>query len=161
MERVTLARDIMTTEVVTLSASASLVEAAEQMIEQRVSSAPVVEVDFTRKILVGFVSEKDLMQAWATGAFHADASLEVSDVMRPHPVAVRPDADIYTLAAIFMQHGFRHVPVVSAGMLLGVVSRRDVLAALVIDYRRWSRLDPKTRTPPDLSGIFTPRYLLG
>jgi CBS domain-containing protein len=81
--------------------------------------------------------------------------------MRTHPVAVRPEADLFTLAAIFMQHGFRHLPVVAANMLQGMVSRRDVLAALLDHYRDWRGQDPAMRKAPDLGGIFTPRYLLG
>ena len=41
------------------------------------------------------------------------------------------------------------------------LSRRDVLNGLIEDFRRWQFQDPATRKVPDLSGIFTPRYLLG
>lgn len=161
MPKIVTAKEIMTTEVVTLSARQPVPEAAALLIEKRISSAPVVDLDFTRKFLVGFVSEKDIMQCYASGRMYADPKVTVADVMRPNPVAVRPETDLYALAAIFMQHGYRHLPVVSAGMLDGIVSRRDVLAALLVDYHLWSKLDPQTRKPPDLATIFTPLYLLG
>ena len=156
-----VARDIMTTDPFTVDAKARVIDAAELMVARGVSNAPVVYTDFSRKLLAGFVSEKDLMQCYASGRLYSQPDLQVGDVMRTHPVAVRPEADLFTLAAIFMQHGYRHLPVVAANMLQGVVSRRDVLAALLDHYRSWREQDPATRKAPDLSGIFTPRYLLG
>lgn len=131
------------------------------MLARRMSNAPVVEVDFTRRMLVGFVSEKDLMQCYATGQLYARPEILVSEIMRPHPIAVRPEADLFSLAAIFMQHAFRHVPVVRAGMLEGMVSRRDVLNALLDHYREWQKLDPTRRRAPDLAAVFAPRFLIG
>lgn len=155
------ARDIMTADPFTVEGGARVIDAADEMIARGVSNAPVVHTDFSRKLLVGFVSEKDLMQCYASGRLYVQADLQVGDIMRTHPVAVRPDADLFTLAAIFMQHGFRHLPVVAANMLQGVVSRRDVLRALLKHHQEWRRQDPSTRKVPDLNGIFTPRYLLG
>jgi CBS domain-containing protein len=155
------AAQIMTVDLVTLPRSMTVAEAAELLVRSRVSSAPVVDVDFTRDLLVGFVSEKDLMQCYASGRVHADPGIRVDALMRPHPVCVKPEADLFTLAAIFMQHGYRHVPVTVGQVLQGMVSRRDVLAALVDDYRQWRCLDPDTRQAPDLSGVFTSRFLIG
>ena len=155
------ARDIMTPDPFTVDGKSRVIDAAELMIARGVSNAPVVYTDFSRKLLVGFVSEKDLMQCYASGRLYSQPDLQVGEVMRTHPVAVRPEADLFTLAAIFMQHGFRHLPVVAANILQGMVSRRDVLAALLDHYRDWREQDPATRKAPDLGGIFTPRYLLG
>jgi CBS domain-containing protein len=155
------ARDIMTADVFTVDKDIDVLQAADRMIARGVSNAPVVEHDFTRNIVVGFISEKDLMQCYASGRFYAGPELRVRDVMRPHPVCVRPEADLFTLAAIFMQHGFRHLPVVTAQVLEGMVSRRDVLAALLKHYRSWAVQPPSERRVPDLAGIFTSRYLLG
>lgn len=157
----TTAREIMTTNVVTLTADMTVAAAAESLLREGVSSAPVIHEDFTRKLLVGFVSEKDFIQCYASGCFYTQPKLKVSDVMRPHPVGVRPETDLFTLAAIFMQNGYRHVPVVASGMLEGIVSRRDVLAALLTDYREWCGQDPTQRKVPDISGKFTQRFLLG
>lgn len=161
MQHRILASEIMTRDVVSIDAKMEVAAAAELLCERQVSNAAVVEKDFTREILVGFVSEKDLIQCYASGRMHAEPHLRVADVMRPHPVSVRPETDLYTLAAIFMQHGYRHVPVVVGQVLQGMVSRRDVLKALLADYREWQRQDPATRRAPDLAAIFTTRFLLG
>lgn len=155
------ARDIMTIDTFTVEERTPVLEAAERMLANLVSNAPVVRKDFTREILIGFISEKDLMQCYASGRLYTEPGLKVADVMRSHPVCVRPETDLFTLAAIFMQHSFRHVPVVVSQVLQGVVSRRDVLKALLRHYQDWQKLDPAKRKPPDLAGIFTPRYLFG
>jgi CBS domain-containing protein len=152
---------IMTADVVTVSRSTKVVDAADLMIRNRVSNAPVVEVDFTRNLLAGFVSEKDLMQCYASGQVYVDPALQVDTVMRPYPISVKPETDLFTLAAIFMQHGFRHIPVTVGQVLQGMVSRRDVLAALSTDHREWQKQDPAKRELPDLASAFTSRYLLG
>lgn len=157
-----LARDIMTVDTVTLDENLGLYEAAEKLARLQVSNAPVVKPDFTRELLVGFVSEKDLIQAYANGWFYQRPDLKVRDVMRCQPVCVKPETDLFTLAAIFIQHGFRHVPVVKAHILEGMVSRHDVLKALVGHYRDWQLAPPDRRSPPpDLAAIFTPRFLVG
>ena len=152
------ARDVMTSAPFTVDGQALVIDVAERMVAHGVSNAPVVRAN---RELAGFISEKDVMQCYASGRLYSQPDLQVGDVMRTHPIAVRAEADLFTLAAIFMQHGFRHLPVVAGGVLEGIVSRRDVLQALLEHYRDWQQQDPTTRKAPDLAGIFAPRYLLG
>jgi CBS domain-containing protein len=154
------AAELMTAQVVTVKHDMSVLQAAEYLLEHGVSNAPVVEQDFNRRILRGFVSEKDLIACYASGTFYNQPDLRVSSIMRIHPVCVRPKADLFTLAKIFMQSDYRHLPVAEAQVLLGMVSRRDVLRALVAHYREWALSDPKTRGTPDITGIFTARHLV-
>jgi CBS domain-containing protein len=155
------AERIMTEAPFTLSEKTGVKQGAELLLAKGLSNAPVIRQDFTRELLVGFVSEKDFMQCFASGAIYTKPSLRVADVMRPHPICVKPEADLFTLAAIFMQQGFRHLPVVRAGVLQGMVSRRDVLRALVEHHRRWEKRKTGKRKPPDLAALMTQRYLVG
>lgn len=156
------ARNIMTVDTLTVRASDNVQEAAQRLVDQGISNAPVVEPDLAREILVGFVSEKDLLQCYASGWFHTRPELRIAEIMRPHPVCVRPETDVFTLAAIFMQHGFRHLPVVTGtNVLEGMVSRRDVLAALLKHYESWRLRKPEDREMPDVAGIFTARFIVG
>jgi len=155
------AADIMTRDVVTVSIDLSVVQAAELLITRGVSNAPVVERDLARQVLVGFISEKDVMQCYASGRLYTEPFLKVGDITRAHPVSVRPDADLFTLAAIFMQHNYRHLPVTVGQVLQGLVSRRDVLNALMTELKDWQFQPPQKRKVPNLAAIFTPRYLLG
>lgn len=56
--------------------------------------------------------------------------MTVSAWMTPTPTAVAPTAGLIEIRALFRRHRFRHVPVVDGGRPVGVVSDRDVLAAL-------------------------------
>lgn len=155
------ASGLMTTDVVTVAQDTKVNDAARILLEREVSNAPVIQMDFTRRMLVGFISEKDILQCFASGKLYDDPALTVLHIMRPHPVCVRPETDVFNLAAIFMQHGYRHLPVAEAGMLLGMVSRRDVLSALMADLRAWHLQDPAKRQRPDLGRTFAPHFLLG
>jgi acetoin utilization protein AcuB len=50
--------------------------------------------------------------------------------MTPDPVAVAPEAGLIEIRALFRRHQFHHVPVVADSRPVGVVSDRDVLAAV-------------------------------
>jgi len=60
----------------------------------------------------------------------ARTALTVADWMTPDPVAVAPEAGLIEIRALFHRHRFHHVPVVADGRPVGVVSDRDVLAAV-------------------------------
>lgn len=154
------AGQLMTTKVVTIELQLNVLQAAERLLEHGVSNAPVVEQDFTRRILHGFVSEKDLIACYASGAFYRQPDLRVSAIMRKHPVTVQPGTGLFELASIFMQSDYRHLPVAESKVLLGMVSRREVLRELVQHYREWSLLDPSKRRIPDIAGIFAAAHLV-
>ncbi|HXM58410.1 MAG TPA: CBS domain-containing protein [Candidatus Dormibacteraeota bacterium] len=75
--------------------------------------------------LVGFLTERDLLRAVADGMSTDVAA--VSDYMRPVPGAIGPGATASAAAARMIELGARHLPVVSAGRLAGVVSATDLL----------------------------------
>jgi CBS domain-containing protein len=52
--------------------------------------------------------------------------ITVEDVMTPDPATLAPTATVGDAYRMMKEHGFRHVPVVEAGLLLGVVSMTDV-----------------------------------
>lgn len=58
------------------------------------------------------------------------AAPTVADWMTPNPVAVAPGAGLIEIRALFRRYRFHHVPVVADGRPVGVVSDRDVLAAV-------------------------------
>lgn len=79
--------------------------------------------------LLGLVTERDIRRAVAGGS-NLDAS--VSTVMSDEPDTFDPDLDVWDAAAWIAESGYRHLPVVGdEGELLGVVSIRDLLKALV------------------------------
>ena len=77
----------------------------------------------------------------------ATAALTVADWMTPDPVAVAPEAGLIEIRALFRRHRFHHVPVVADGRPVGVVSDRDVLAAVS------PFLDTPGETPRDVGTL--------
>ncbi len=103
----------------------TMLEAAVAMEESDIGSLAVVEgLD-----LVGLVTERDLRRYVAQGI---SPDTPVSSVMSGEPDTFDPDLDVWDAAAWIAESGYRHLPVVDdEGALLGVVSTRDLLKALV------------------------------
>ncbi len=79
--------------------------------------------------LLGLVTERDIRRAVAKGT---DLETAVSTVMSDDPDTFDPDLDVWDAATWIAESGYRHLPVVDdEGSLLGVVSIRDLLKALV------------------------------
>lgn len=53
----------------------------------------------------------------------------VADRMTPDPLPIAPEASLDEALALFQDHGFRHLPVVSGGSLVGILSDRDLSLA--------------------------------
>ena len=155
------AGDVMTTDVVTVTPQQNILVASKTLLDRRVSNAPVVDSAGQRQMLVGFVSERDLMQCYANGMYFHDPETTVAKVMRLHPICVKPVTDIFTLAMIFMQHEFRHLPVVERGELLGMVSRHDCLGALLSHYEKWLDAPAGEKVMPDLERLFPQQFIVG
>lgn len=103
----------------------TLLEAATAMEGSDLGSLAVVEgMD-----LLGLITERDIRRAVANGT---DLGTEVSRVMSDDPDTFDPDLDVWDAATWIAESGYRHLPVVDDdGALLGVVSIRDLLKALV------------------------------
>jgi CBS domain-containing protein len=74
--------------------------------------------------LAGIITERDLARAVADGA--DPRKVTVGDYMTPDPAVVPPTTDIREAARIMTDGGFRHLPVVTDGVFLGLVSMRDI-----------------------------------
>jgi CBS domain-containing protein len=104
----------------------TLIEAASAMEGSDLGSLAVVE----GMTLLGVVTERDLRTAIANGT-DLEGTL-VSEVMAADPDTFDPDLDVWDAASWIAESGYRHLPVVDdEGVLLGVVSLRDLLKALV------------------------------
>jgi CBS domain-containing protein len=103
----------------------TLLEAATAMDGSDLGSLAVVE----GLELLGLITERDIRRAVAAGT---DLDTPVSTVMSADPDTFDPDLDVWDAASWIAESGYRHLPVVDDdGALLGVVSIRDLLKALV------------------------------
>jgi CBS domain-containing protein len=105
--------------------SHSLEDAAKLLHANSIGAMPVCELD---RRMVGIVSERDLVRTFATTEWGALPHLRVRDVMTTQVVSCRPDETMQTAQELMRRHHFRHVPVVEAGRVIGMLSIRDTLA---------------------------------
>lgn len=145
--RVTRVRDVMTSEVVFVSRDAPVSRIARLMQDKAVSGIPVLDED---RHVVGMVTDLDLIvrnTRLEPPAFFQilDGRIPLEtpghyrkriqhmlgtharDVMTEGVVTIGPDEEIEVLADLMVKRRVNPVPVVEAGVLVGVVSRADVI----------------------------------
>jgi CBS domain-containing protein len=143
------ARDVMTIELHTIGPEATVGEAARLMLEHRISALPVLGPD---NKLVGLISEGDLVRRVEIGTarqpsrWHALLSSEtalaaeyikcharrVGDVMTASPASVNEDTPLIVIADLMERHRIKRLLVTQDGDLVGIVSRADLLRALLL-----------------------------
>jgi CBS-domain-containing membrane protein len=127
------ASQIMQTKVISINAGHSVTHAWRTLRDHAIHQAPVMD-DNAR--LVGIVSERDLLTTLNIEDDRVVESLDrfVRDVMSTPVVAAVPVTDIRRIAAVMIDQGVDGVPITSeTGLLMGFVSRGDVLRAVVTD----------------------------
>lgn len=131
-----IARDLMTSDPLTVTPQASIAEVWDLMREVDVRHLPVVEAD----ALVGMVSDRDLarvdiarlLKAEGAGAVRDELATPIVRVMSSDVIAVTPDAEIGEVIGLLIDHKIGAVPVVEEETreVLGIISYVDVLRAL-------------------------------
>jgi CBS domain-containing protein len=116
----------MATSLLTVTAATSLTDAAREMEERGVGAVLVLAGDR----LEGVFTERDVLRAVARGQV-GDAI--VGDYMTPHPETIEPDETTEHAAVLMIHGGFRHLPVVEAGKVVGILSIRDLMRSVLDD----------------------------
>jgi CBS domain-containing protein len=109
-------------EVATVSADARVSEAVKVLGERRIGALPVVEGDR----IVGIMSERDVIYCLKD---HGAEVLDwpVSRLMTSPAITVDPSTDVLNALALITRKRVRHLPVVSGGQLVGIVSIGDLV----------------------------------
>ena len=144
-------KDIMTTELITVSPETEIVQVTKLLLENRINGVPVL--DETGK-LVGILCQSDLIaqqQKIPIPSFFTlldgliplisekqldkqvrkIAAVTVAEAMTPNPVTVQPDTNIEEVAALMVERNFHTIPVVGEGKLVGIVGKEDILRTLM------------------------------
>jgi CBS domain-containing protein len=145
------AKDVMTTEVITVTPEMTVQELAKTLSEKGISGAPVVDAG---NRLVGLVSEGDLLhraetgterrvqrrRSWWLDSVAAEEELArdyvkahgrtVADIMTRDVISVDETTDLADIAMLLETKRIKRVPVVSGGRLVGIVSRANLVRAL-------------------------------
>ncbi len=115
------ASSVMTRGVVTVTPDSPLEDARQLLTSNRFSALPVVDRGYR---LVGILSTLDLLRAEVDG--RADAL--VAEYMTREPLTMGPDTPVTIVAHRLQHYGRRRVaPVVERGLLVGIISRGDLL----------------------------------
>jgi CBS domain-containing protein len=118
-------RDVASSAVVAVGPAQSLRDATQLMAKHRVGSAVVQDAEQ----LVGILTERDVLIAVASG--NEPDAVTVQDIMTADVVTVGPDWDLVEAAREMARRRIRHLVVYEGGQLLGVLSVRDVLPAVL------------------------------
>lgn len=113
-------REIMQTDVVTISDNAGVDEAIKTMLEHNTSGLPIVD---SGNRVVAICTEKDLIR-FAAGIA---STQKVDQYMSRKVKTTTPDTSIGQAARIMIDNGFRRIPIVNNGKILGMVTASDIM----------------------------------
>jgi CBS domain-containing protein len=142
------AADLMTSLVVTVRPDATIEYAAQLMLQYRISGLPVTDSDGA---VLGIITESDLLRRAETGTEKRHArwvsllvgpgrlaqeyvrthGRKVGEVMTDRVFSITPETPLADLVALMETRHVKRVPVVDQRRLVGIISRADVMAALV------------------------------
>ena len=142
------AKDIMTESIVCVNVKETVFDAAELLLGAGVSAAPVVN---DKGNVVGIVSEADLIhraeietaprKSWLARLLDSDGTAardyvtsharKVADVMTRDVVTASDEATLGELVALIEKHRVKRIPIVRDEQIVGIVSRANLLAALL------------------------------
>ena len=140
--------DIMTRQVISVTPQTTIAEAAQLLLDNRISGLPVVDPGGA---VVGIVTEGDLLRRVETGTQrrhshwlefliapgrlareYTDANARsVGAVMSADVVSVTPQEALPEVIRLMEHHHVKRLPVIEAGRLVGIVSRANLVRALL------------------------------
>lgn len=115
---------VAVTTVHAVSERASVREAARQMADKHIGCLLILE----GTKLKGIVTERDIMTRVVAAGLDADGT-PVSEIMTTHITTVDPDETSDQALMRMQDGGFRHLPIVKDGHVMGMVSVRDLYSA--------------------------------
>lgn len=121
----TCARDMMVSNLTTLSPEMDVHEALDVLLRHRISGAPVVDEQGNFR---GIFSEKSCMRYVVDAAYDQMPPGKLMAFVDCNPPVVSPQTNLLTIAQTFLDAACRRLPVLNRdGRLLGQISRRDVM----------------------------------
>jgi CBS domain-containing protein len=118
----TTVREIMSTDLLTVEPTTMMIEAVKGMSKAGVGSVLVLDDG----ALVGIFTERDVLRAF--DEMHADPARvsTVSKAMTQDPLTIGPNTTVGEAMDRMLDGGFRHLPVMEGGTVVGIVSMRDL-----------------------------------
>ena len=120
-----LAKDIMTTQVMTVEPTTTIREAIKLLVGLEISGLIVLD---THGDIIGVVTERDLIVAHD---FLKELKAPIKDYMNTHLISVTESTPVEEISRLLIQGDIRRVPVVNGKKVVGVISRRNILKAIL------------------------------
>jgi CBS domain-containing protein len=110
------------------------------LLKHRISGVPVVDDEGN---LVGILAERDCLQAFLQDEYCRCPTALVKDLMSSDVVTVNVDTHVLKAAELFLDNKFHSLPVVDEDRLVGQITRRDIIRAILKMHRqpagKWHR----------------------
>ncbi|WNM59993.1 CBS domain-containing protein [Candidatus Nitrospira allomarina] len=138
-----LARDIMSSPVVTLPVTSSLAQAWSVVHSRRFRHIPILGAE---GVVVGMLSDRDLFRGTiesvlpGTVESHTPAGGSIQGLVSRPVLVASPEAELCALARVLLEEHIGALPIVSESVgLVGMITRSDILRALVAhpDFDQW------------------------
>ncbi len=107
--------DVMTTNVITITAQQTKQQAARLLSQHRISGLPVVNDE---QVVIGVVSEYDII---------SKQGQTVDEIMTRGVISVTPDTNLDEVSHLLVHERIKRLPVLDQGKLVGIVSRADLV----------------------------------
>jgi CBS domain-containing protein len=141
------AHQIMTRQVITIAAGASIVDAANIMLDKHISGLPVVDDagkvigivsqgDFIRRAEIGTQRKRGRWLKFLVGPgtaasdFVRERGRKVGEIMTPDPCTVTEDATLEDIVELMERNNVKRLPVLRGDKLAGIVTRTNLLQAV-------------------------------
>ena len=115
--------DVMTRSPVTIASDLSIIDCCKVMIKKRVGSLVLVN----NKKILGLLTEKDIVWALTKKSPSDFGKIKASDIAAKKIKTVKPTLELSKALRIMRRSGFRRLPVVFKGQLVGMVTIKDIL----------------------------------
>ena len=119
------AKEIMKTGVITVKKETGIYETIRILMENNITGLPVVNDDMT---LAGIISEKDVLRLLYN---IEDKPGNVESFMTKDVVSFDQEDSTIDITESLIKNDFRRVPILEEGKLIGILSRKDIIAYIL------------------------------
>jgi CBS domain-containing protein len=122
--------DYMTRKLTTFTPDQPMFEVVQMLLKHKISGAPVIDANGQ---LCGVISEGDCLKEVVKGKYNNMPNLagKASDHMTANVITIAPDVNIFDAANMFLNKRIRRFPVVDGGKLVGQISQKDIMRAVL------------------------------
>jgi|AntRauTorckE5430_2_1112549.scaffolds.fasta_scaffold03411_6 predicted transcriptional regulator len=134
--------DYMATNLVTFHPDMDIREVIDILLKKKISGAPVLD---DKQQLIGMLSEADCLRILIEGPYNhepSSAKIKVGDYMSASVKHIDAKKTILDAAYEFVHSGYKRLPVLEDGKLVGQISRVDILRAI-------QKMKPAVKHIPD------------